>query len=238
MSRSYITLAQNSKDENDGMTLEFKGAAGTTLDPQPFFKSNLEQIAIATGIPQAKLVGAQAGAVTGSDVNMQDYFKVISRIQNGEPTRVIRQVIRWLAESSQIPHLQVSSDNKDKEATVGDFRRKTVHNYDVVWNSAFELSEVDKAKIALDNARANQIKLDYMTLDEVRGEEDLEPLPEGEGAKLKGSSLSELFQAPSNVEEKGAGETPEQQLQATDKFLLIDLKPKPQRRRHKHDAPE
>jgi hypothetical protein len=237
MSRSYITLAQNSKDENDGMTLEFKGAAGPTLDPQPFFKSNLEQIAIATGIPQAKLVGAQAGAVTGSDVNMQDYFKVISRIQNGEPTRIIRQVIRWLAESNQIPHLQVSSDNKDKETAVGDFRRRTVHNYEVVWNSAFELSEVDKAKIALDNARANQIKLDYMTIDEVRGEEDLEPLPDNEGAKLKGSGLSELFQAPATstntTTEEGAGETPSQQLQAADKFLLIDLKPKPQQR-HKH----
>jgi len=72
MSRTAIFIAQNSQAENDGMTFDFKGAAGKALDPAPIFQTNMEQIAIATGIPQAKLVGAQAGALTGSEVNMKD----------------------------------------------------------------------------------------------------------------------------------------------------------------------
>ncbi|MCL2288251.1 MAG: DUF1073 domain-containing protein [Candidatus Bathyarchaeota archaeon] len=236
MNRSYICLIQNSQDKNDGVTLDFKGAAGSALNPIPFFKSNLEQIAIATGIPQAKLVGAQAGAVTGSDVNMQDYFKVISRIQNGEPTRVIHQVIMWLAESGQIARLKVSNNNDNVKSAVRDYRKKTVTNYAIIWNSAFELSEVDKAKVELDRVRANQIKLEYMTIDEVRAEEDLEALPDEQGKKLKGSTLTELFEPPPESKE-GTKETPTEQLLQADKFLLIDLKAKPKDlKRHKHET--
>jgi hypothetical protein len=231
MNRSYIALAQNSRDENDGMTLEFKGAASSALDPAPFFKSNLEQIAIATGIPQAKLVGAQAGAVTGSNVNMQDYFKVISRIQNGELTRVTRQVIDWLAESGQVKGLKAVSslDTKNVTQTTAtvDYRSRTVTNYVIVWNSGFELSELDRSTIDLNRVRANQGKLDYMTVDEVRQEENLEELPNKEGEKIKGSALSEIFETPpqpATSTENGKGETSENKLQAADKFLLIDLK--------------
>ncbi|MCL2641959.1 MAG: DUF1073 domain-containing protein [Candidatus Bathyarchaeota archaeon] len=234
MNRSYITLAQNSKDENDGMTIDFKGAANTTLNPVPFLKSNIEQISIATGIPQAKLVGAQAGALTGSNVNMQDYFKVISRIQNGLPTKIAKQVILWLAESGQITRLKTIAQTDSltrqfiKKFHRGDYRKKIVQHFAIVWNSAFEHSEIDKAKIELDNVRSNQGKLDYMTIDEVRASEDLDPLPNKEGEKLKRSSLNELFTTPpssSNTKENSS--TPEQQLQQADKFLLVDLTPKP-----------
>jgi len=192
MSRTGIFLAQNSQVENDGMTFEFKGAAGAALDPVPFFKSNIEQIAVATGIPQAKLVGAQAGAVTGSEVNMQDYFKVISREQ-AKLEDVVRWVLDKLADSGQIRMIKSAVDKSQpnyhinllkravKRLIRGDYRHRTADNYEINWNSAFELSEKDEASIEETRTRSNVNKLKYMSKDEVRAEEGLDPLPDGAG---------------------------------------------------------
>jgi hypothetical protein len=227
MSRTAIFVSQNSTNENDGMTFEFKGAAGHALDPMPFFKTNIEQIAIATGIPQAKLVGAQAGAVTGSEVNMQDYYKVVSREQAKiEP--VVRWVVNRLAESGQLTIVKAAVDRRSEGYQVGllkkmlrrvirrDYRHKTAENYVIEWNSAFELSELDTAQVEQLQVQANQGKLDYMTIDEVRAEENLDPLPNGEGASLKQSSFG-LF-----GEEQG--KEGNEELVNADKFLVVDLK--------------
>lgn len=232
MSRTAIFIAQNSQTENDGMTFDFKGAAGHALDPSPFFQTNVEQIAIATGIPQAKLVGAQAGAVTGSEVNMQDYFKVISREQSKvEP--VIRWMIDHLAESGQLTIVKAVVDKDSDSYQVGllkkvlrrvlrrDYRRKTAENYLVEWNSAFELSELDHAQVGQLQVQANQGKLDYMTIDEVRAEEHLDPLPDGEGASLKTTGFG-VF----------GGEKGNEEFQENDKFLVMDLT----KRKKKHGA--
>jgi hypothetical protein len=200
MARSYICIAQADASGN-GMKFRFEGALGKALDPVPFFKSNLEQFSIATGIPQAKLVGAQAGALTGSEVNMQDYYKVISREQSSlEDT--VRWVIDRLAESGQIALVSSSTatdkirkwlglastpktDSKLKRVFARafgiDYRHKTARTYLVEWNSAFELSDKDEATIEDLHVRANQGKLDYMSKDEVRADEGLDPLPDGAG---------------------------------------------------------
>lgn len=184
MSRTYILTAQNSTQENNGMKFSFAGAAGATLDPSPFFQTNIEQISVATGIPQAKLVGAQAGAVTGSEVNMQDYYKVISREQARYEDNV-RWVIDRLAESGQIS-LVASSTATDKAKALfkkvfGDYRHKTAKTYNVEWTSAFELSEKDEAQIEFTHAQTLEKKLGWCSKDEVRAEEGLEPLPNGAG---------------------------------------------------------
>ncbi|MDH5786991.1 MAG: DUF1073 domain-containing protein [Candidatus Bathyarchaeota archaeon] len=229
MSRTAIFIAQNSTNENDGMTFDFKGAAGHALDPIPFFQTNVEQIAIATGIPQAKLVGAQAGAVTGSEVNMQDYFKVISREQS-KIESVVKWVIDHLAESGQLSIVKAAVDKKSDNYEVNllkrmlrkvirrDYRHKTAENYVIEWNSAFELSELSEAQVEQLHTQANQGKLDYMTIDEVRAEENLDPLPNGEGASLKKSSFG-LF-----GEEQG--KEGNEELAESDKFLVVDLKRK------------
>lgn len=235
MSRTAIFIAQNSQSENDGMTFDFKGAAAHALNPEPFFRTNLEQIAVATGIPQAKLIGAQAGAVTGSEVNVQDYFKVVSREQAKlEP--VVRWVIDRLAESGQLTMIKAVVDktadnyqikllkNMLKRVVRKDFRRRTAENYVVEWNSAFELSDLDGARVEQLQVQANQGKLDYMTIDEVRAENNLDPLPNGEGASLKKQGLG-LF-----GEERG--EEGNEQLAGNDKFLVVDLTRK--KRKHEH----
>lgn len=225
MSRTAIFIAQNSKKENDGMTFTFEGAAGRALDPVPFFQSNIEQIAIATGYPQAKLIGAQAGAVTGSEVNQQEYYKAISRDQE-EIEYVLRWVIDHLSLSGQLSIIKTAIDKTEgyhlnllkstlKRFIHRDYRHKTAENYVIEWNSAFELSEIDEADVQLKKAQANQAKLDYMTVDEIRAEENLDPLPNGEGASLKKSSFG-LF-----GEEQGKEGNKE--LAENDKFLVVDL---------------
>jgi hypothetical protein len=190
--------------ENDGMEFTFEGAAGQALDPQPFFQSNIEQHSIATGIPQAKLIGAQAGQVTGSETNMQDYFKVISREQAKlEPP--IRWILDKLSAAGQLSLIQATTD----------YRHKSVKNYEIEWVSAFELSAVAEADVELKEEQANQIKLDYMTIDEVRAENQLEPLPNGEGSKLKQASMG-LFG-------ENKGQEGNQGLAKADKFLVVDL---------------
>jgi len=178
MSRTAIFVAQNSKMENDGMTFTFEGTAGHALDPTPFFQTNVEQIAIATGIPKDKLIGAQAGAVVGSETNVEHYYKVISREQS-KLDSVVRWVIDKLTESGQITLIKVAIDktvdsyhvkllkNMLRRVTRRDYRHRTAKNYVVEWNSGFEL------------------------IDEVRADENLDPLKNGEGAKLKSRGMEE-----------------------------------------------
>jgi hypothetical protein len=195
MSRTYIAIAQNSVSENDGMDIDFIGASGVAIDPSPFYVQNIQQIAIATGYPQAKLIGAQAGAVTGSEVNQQEYYKAISRDQTSYCEEPIRWVITCLSTSGQVTLIstetkQQATDNKlnnlktvINRALKRDYRHKTAEQYEIVWNSAFELSDLDKATIANLKEDANTKKLGYMSKDEVRGEHDppLGPLPNGAG---------------------------------------------------------
>jgi hypothetical protein len=195
MSRTYILLAQNSLTENDGMTFEFKGAAGSTLDPAPFYTQNIQQIAIATGYPQAKLIGAQAGAVTGSEVNQQEYYKAISRDQENYCEEPIRWVIECLVDGGQISLIRSSTvtdkqtpsyhlkllKNRLKRLVKHDYRHKITEQYTINWNSAFEMSDKDEAQIEYTHAQAQNQKLGWMSKDEIRAEEGLDPLPDGAG---------------------------------------------------------
>ncbi len=66
-------------------------------------------------------------------------------------------------------------------------------DYEVEWNSAFELNELDEARINLMQEQGNSLKLEYMLKDEVRAEKNLPPLPLGEGQTLKQSQTPSSF---------------------------------------------
>jgi len=182
MARTYIGITGD-------MDFTFAGAAGRALDPQPFFQTNLEQIAIGTGVPEPVLRGAQAGAVTGSEINQRQYYKVISSIQ-----AQVEPCVRWI-----IDHLIVGRQIKGLPYTAGEslparVKRWVKHDvsppplqfeYVVKWESAFELTELDNRQAELLKEQANQIRLQYMTVDEVRAMNNLDPLPNGEGATLQ-----------------------------------------------------
>jgi len=141
-------------------------------------------------------VGAQAGAVVGSELNQQEYYKVISRVQASfEDT--IRWVIDKLVASRQI---MVSGQLKIDQDALGLFDKikkwtgisaadalpkPEPFKYVIEWESAFELSEVDQKQADLLAEQANEVRLKYMTVDEVRALNELKPLPNGEGAKLQ-----------------------------------------------------
>jgi phage-related protein (TIGR01555 family) len=157
-------------------TLEFKGLAGRNLDPEPYYTPIMENISAGTGIPLAILRGAQAGALTGSDVNEREYFKVISACQSRYESG-IWQLIDLLMETGQIP---------------------TVEDYNVKWLGGFELNELDKAQIALAKAQANDLKTKYMTVNELRAlqEPSLQALKGPEGEVIPGLQKPPAPQTP------------------------------------------
>lgn len=182
MARTYIGITGD-------MEFKFEGAQGRALDPEPFFHTNLEQIAAGSGVPEPILRGAQAGALTGSEVNQQQYYKVISRIQASLES-ALRWIIDHLAEARQIKGLPYAADTglseKVKRWIKHDAQPKPpTFKYEIEWVSAFELTELDEANAELLKEQANEVRLKYMTVDEVRQMNELDPLPNGEGASLQ-----------------------------------------------------
>jgi len=153
----------------DNTTLEFKGLAGRALDPEPYTTPVIESLSCGTGIPTAILRGAQAGALTGSEVNEREYFKFISAQQTlYEP--MIWELIDKLMETGQI---------------------RPVDDYKVVWLSGIELSEKDKAAVELQKAQTLALKVAWLTIDEVRAEDNKGPLPDGAGQVVLGIKKAE-----------------------------------------------
>jgi hypothetical protein len=153
---------------NDDVTLDFKGVAGRALNPEPYYLPVLESIAAGSGVPLAILRGAQAGALTGSEVNEREYFKLISDAQSRyEPA--VRQLIDALIECGQIQ-----------------FKWKTRRDYRIIWLGGAELSEKDRASVRLQEAQARNLETNWKTVDEIRAEEELEALPDKAGEVVLG----------------------------------------------------
>jgi len=160
---------------NEKQKVEFKGLAGRALNPEPYYLPIMENISAATAIPLAILRGVQAGALTGSEVNEREYFKIISDAQSRyEPG--VRQVIDLLLETGQIP--------------------AKVQDYKIKWVGGFEINPISKSEMELNRARADQLHGTYMTVNELRARQDpvLEALSTPEGEIIPG--LLQL-QAPS-----------------------------------------
>jgi len=154
---------------DEGKTLDFKGVAGKALNPEPYTTPILESMSCGSGIPTPILRGAQAGALTGSEVNEREYFKLISAQQTlYEP--MIWDLIDRLMETGQISR---------------------VEDYRIVWLSGIELSEKDKAAVELELAQTRNLKTGWMTIDEIRAEQGLEPLPGGAGNVVLGLKKAE-----------------------------------------------
>ena len=192
---------------NEVMDFKFEGAQGATLNPEPFFDTNTKQIAKATGIPKSILEGAEAGALTGSEKNDQQYYKKISGIQSS-----FEDAARWMIDMCMdgglVQGIKTAADAAEPAGSVLKcmLRKVFVHDkqdqapvdYAIEWNSAFELNELDEARTDLINEQANQVRLTYQTVDEVRKLNNLSELPLGEGASLKASGQSSLFGQQSN----------------------------------------
>ena len=178
--RTYFLHSEKTK-------LEFKGIAGRALDPEPYYLPIMENISAGSGIPLAILRGAQAGELTGSEVNEREYFKLISDAQSRyEPG--IRALIDVLIACGQF--------------------KTNVKDYKIVWLGGFEVSEKDKALVELSLAQAREKKQGWMTIDEIRAEEGLQALPRNKGNVVLGIKRAEQqpFSQVSNVTEERKSE--------------------------------
>jgi len=158
MARTYFL-------HNDKTTFDFKGAAGRTLNPDPYYKAIMEYISCGCGIPEAILRGVQAGQLTGSEVNERTYFKLVSDAQS-RYERGIRDLIDRLIETGQIR-----------------YKWNVNRGYKIRWLGAFEMNEKDKADVELRLAQARSWATDWKTVDELRAEEGLDPLPDATEGK-------------------------------------------------------
>jgi len=153
----------------DDKTAQFIGPAGKALNPEPYVKPVIESLSCGSRIPEAILRGAQAGALTGSEVNEREYFGFISSLQ------ALYEPYIW--------------DLIDRLMKTGQIRK--VNDYRIVWLSGLELSEKDKAAVELQLAQARDLKTGWMTVDEIRAEQKLGPLPNGAGQVVLGVKKAE-----------------------------------------------
>jgi len=117
---------------------------------------------MATGsrIAQDLLKGVSAGAVTGSETNLREYAKLISNEQS-DVEDVPLELIRRLMETGQVDF---------------DYENK---GFKLEWGDAFELNELDTARVHLQESMALKNETEYLRLDEVRDRAGEKPLPEG-----------------------------------------------------------
>jgi hypothetical protein len=143
---------------NENQEMNFKGTGNTTLDPGKYIQPILESISAGTKIPVLILRGAQAGAVTGSEVNEREYAKLITGIQ-ALYEKSVKQLVTAIMTVKGL-----------KQA----FR--------VDWNSVIEIDEYTKAEIEEFRERARSDSLKYKTINEVRTEVlgEGEEVPEGD----------------------------------------------------------
>ena len=139
--------------------IEWIGAKGKALDPEPYVNISLESLSCGSRIPVSHLRGATAGTLAGSEVNDREYWGGIA-MQQSLLERTIWDLLDKLMETGQI---------------------EPVEDYNLVWPPGFELSDQTVAEIELREAQAQKLMLSWMTLDEVRKKQGLVPLPDGAG---------------------------------------------------------
>jgi len=148
-SRSYFLHDSNSK-------VDWVGTKGKALDPEQYVDVSLESLSCGSRIPVSHLRGATAGTLAGSEVNDREYWGGIA-MQQSLLERTVWDLIDRLMDTGQIDR---------------------VVDYNLVWPSGFELSDQTVSEIELRDAQTRKLKLEWMTVDEVRDEQGLEPLPE------------------------------------------------------------
>ena len=145
-------------DEN--ADVKFVGLEGATVAPKEYVEMAYGSMAMASRIAQDILTGVSAGAITGSEVNLREYAKLISNEQS-DIEDVPKELIRRLMETDQV-----------------DFDYET-KGFDLEWGTAFELTEVDNARIRLQESMAAKSETEFLKLDEVRERAGEKPLEEG-----------------------------------------------------------
>jgi len=137
---------------DDDTEIAFTGAKGSALNPENYFKVALEAVAMSFDIPLQIVEGAAAGAVTGSEMNLKDYYSDISSKQELDETPVIEQLIRILQDTKQVAQ--------------GEFS--------IEWNPLEEMDEKELAEIDKLKAETEKIRIEAGVLDPDKVKEEIE----------------------------------------------------------------
>lgn len=137
-------------DENTEIT--FAGAKAVALDPEKYWTVALKAVAMSFDIPMQIVEGAAAGAVTGSETNLMDYYSDISSKQEIDWTPIIEQLIVIAQSTGQVAK--------------GEFNIK--------WNPLFELDEKERAEVEKIKAETEKIRIESGVLDPEEIKKELE----------------------------------------------------------------
>ena len=128
-----------------GDTVEFAGANGRALPPDKYFEAGLMLVAASGDLPYALIVGVNAGAVSGSETNLKDYYSDVGSRQTLEEQPLLETMYQKLIETGQL-----SSDK-----------------FLMSWNSLFVQTDKERAEIAKLSAEAREVQFrtGYVTAD-------------------------------------------------------------------------
>jgi len=144
-------------DSGDVDKLEWIGPNGSVTDFVEHIDMCIQTLSVPTGIPKELLMGAAAGAVTGSETNIKLGDEQERKIKRSIE-EYIRATIRMMGFSN--------------EEYVIEWIEKTAH------------TELERTQIEQTHAQALVTKLPILTIDELRDIEGYPPLPDGRGDKL------------------------------------------------------
>ena len=139
----------------------FEGAKDAMVNPSTYFDVYFTFIAAATGVSKSTIMGVSAGRVMGSESDERQYFKAIT-LQQHKKEPMLTELIDRLIQTGQVEF------NGD---------------YEINWVDPFEVNPQDKAAIEFMEERTNALKT-YMTINERRALEGLDPLPDDQGEAL------------------------------------------------------
>jgi len=168
-----------------GWTHEEKGGPGMTLDPTRFTAPLQDTIGAGAGIPSQILMGTAAGAITGSELNLVEWFSFIAAEQADYWTPWLKEFYGKLAALGIL-------DGVDAEALK------------IKWNPSFELTEAQQADVWTKEADAvarwqqagYEVEVDGETGSIIRV---VAPTAEQRAARLAARAVAPVGPAPGDI---------------------------------------
>ena len=172
-------------------TTEIKdiGVRRSALNPEQYLNVAIFAVATSFDIPAQIVIGTAAGAVTGSETNLDDYYSDISSKQDIDHTPVVEQLIVILQGTKQVAQ--------------GDFK--------INWNPLQEMNAKEQAEIEKLKAETEKIRIESGVLDPEEVKKELEqekrvdaktdaaiPITEWEYSKETNLVASEVIQLEEN----------------------------------------
>ena len=176
-------------NSGDVEKLEFIGPTSNATDFVEHIDMCIQALSAAVGIPKEILMGAAAGALSGSESNI--------KLGDEQERKIKGSIEEYLRETI----LRMGWDISD--ATF-EWTERTSH------------TEEERGKIEQTHAQAQATKTPYLTIDELREIDGYPPLPDGRGDKLTSEMAAETQDFKGSIDVKGLeGEpTPEEKDQA------------------------